>query len=77
MPQPLLKTMSIQQEPEALDVPAPANGATRTFPSRFPAFALDRVWVHPAARLVDIEVDRSRPARIASDHLPLVARVLR
>jgi endonuclease/exonuclease/phosphatase family metal-dependent hydrolase len=51
--------------------------APRTFPSRFPAFALDRVWVHPAARLVDIEVDRSRPARIASDHLPLVARVLR
>ncbi|TGT90616.1 endonuclease, partial [bacterium M00.F.Ca.ET.155.01.1.1] len=44
---------------------------------RFPTFALDRVWVHPAARLVDIQVDKSRPARIASDHLPLVARVLR
>jgi endonuclease/exonuclease/phosphatase family metal-dependent hydrolase len=51
--------------------------APRTFPSRFPTFALDRVWVHPAARLVDIEVDRSEPARVASDHLPLVARVLR
>jgi endonuclease/exonuclease/phosphatase family metal-dependent hydrolase len=51
--------------------------APRTFPSRFPAFALDRVWVHPAARLVDIQVDRSGPARVASDHLPLVARVLR
>ncbi|CAB3696107.1 endonuclease/exonuclease/phosphatase family protein [Paraburkholderia rhynchosiae] len=51
--------------------------APRTFPSRFPAFALDRVWVHPAARLVDIQVDRSEAARVASDHLPLVARVLR
>ncbi|HEX7933602.1 MAG TPA: endonuclease/exonuclease/phosphatase family protein [Paraburkholderia sp.] len=51
--------------------------APRTFPSRFPAFALDRVWVHPATRLVDIRVDRSAPARVASDHLPLVARVLR
>ena len=51
--------------------------APRTFPSRFPTIALDRVWVHPAARLVDIEGDRSKPARIASDHLPLIARVLR
>ncbi|CAN7340048.1 endonuclease/exonuclease/phosphatase family protein [Paraburkholderia sp. DD10] len=51
--------------------------APRTFPSRFPAFALDRVWVHPVQRLVDVQVFRSDLARVASDHLPVIARVLR
>lgn len=48
--------------------PAPA-----TFPARWPLFALDRIWVEPAHLLRRIEVHRARPAKEASDHLPLVA----
>ncbi|MCY0386378.1 endonuclease/exonuclease/phosphatase family protein [Robbsia sp. Bb-Pol-6] len=49
--------------------------APRTFPSRFPMFALDRIWVRPADRLVRVAVHRTAMARIASDHLPLVAQI--
>jgi endonuclease/exonuclease/phosphatase family metal-dependent hydrolase len=45
----------------------------RTFPSRFPVFALDRVWVRPPESLVTLEVHRSPLARVASDHLPVKA----
>ncbi|WP_347556721.1 endonuclease/exonuclease/phosphatase family protein [Robbsia sp. KACC 23696] len=49
--------------------------APRTFPSRFPVFALDRVWVRPRERLVRVAVHRTALARAASDHLPLVAQI--
>jgi endonuclease/exonuclease/phosphatase family metal-dependent hydrolase len=49
-------------------VPAP-----RTFPTRYPLFALDRIWVHPGERLVRVEVHRTPLSRIASDHYPLIA----
>lgn len=54
-----------------------AAPAQRTFPSRLPVFALDRIWMHPADRLIDVTVHRSTRARVASDHLPLVARIAR
>jgi endonuclease/exonuclease/phosphatase family metal-dependent hydrolase len=44
-----------------------------TFPSRAPVVGLDRVWVHPRGRLRETRVDASPAARIASDHLPLIA----
>jgi endonuclease/exonuclease/phosphatase family metal-dependent hydrolase len=47
--------------------------APRTFPSRLPMFALDRLWVRPRSLLQRLAVHRSPLARIASDHLPLVA----
>jgi endonuclease/exonuclease/phosphatase family metal-dependent hydrolase len=50
--------------------PAPA-----TFPSRMPFLALDRVWTHPRTLLKSLRVHKSPTARIASDHLPLVATV--
>ncbi len=46
-----------------------------TFPSTFPVFALDRVWVTPPARLISVTAHASQTARVASDHLPLVADV--
>ena len=49
-------------------VPAP-----RPFPSRLPRFALDRIWIRPRHRLVRVHAHRSGMARLASDHLPLVA----
>nr|WP_155301149.1 endonuclease/exonuclease/phosphatase family protein [Cupriavidus necator] len=46
---------------------------TATFPSRMPVFALDRIWVSPRAHLVSVASHRSPLARVASDHLPLLA----
>ena len=48
--------------------------APATFPARRPMLKLDRIWAHPARALESLEVHRSPLARIASDHLPLVAR---
>jgi endonuclease/exonuclease/phosphatase family metal-dependent hydrolase len=45
----------------------------RTFPSTFPVFALDRIWVSPARALVKVSSLRTSLTRIASDHLPLLA----
>ncbi len=47
----------------------------RTFPSRLPVFALDRIWVTRPATLVRATVHASATARVASDHLPLVAEI--
>jgi len=49
--------------------------APRTFPASLPILSLDRVWTHPGSMLKRIDVHRSSLARIASDHLPLVATI--
>ena len=49
--------------------------SARTLPSRFPLFALDRIWVHPQRALCGFSAHASGPARRASDHLPVVAQV--
>lgn len=51
-------------------VPAPS-----TFPSGWPVFALDRIWIRPHHRLVHVQVHATPLARFASDHLPLIARI--
>jgi endonuclease/exonuclease/phosphatase family metal-dependent hydrolase len=45
----------------------------RTFPSRYPVFALDRIWVYPPNLLSEIQPYNTPQTRIASDHLPLKA----
>jgi hypothetical protein len=50
------------------ETPAPA-----TFPSGWPLFALDRLWVNPLHCLRELAVHRSPLSRVASDHLPLAA----
>jgi endonuclease/exonuclease/phosphatase family metal-dependent hydrolase len=52
--------------------PAPAPA---TFPARRPIVALDRILVRPALALGMLRVHRSPLARMASDHLPLVAEI--
>lgn len=47
----------------------------RTFPARFPTFALDRILVRPETRVSKLSVINSRLTRRASDHLPLVAEL--
>jgi endonuclease/exonuclease/phosphatase family metal-dependent hydrolase len=46
-----------------------------TFPSWAPIVGLDRIWMHPRGRLREMHVDASPAARVASDHLPLVATI--
>jgi endonuclease/exonuclease/phosphatase family metal-dependent hydrolase len=46
--------------------------AVATFPSMLPLLRLDHMFVGPAIAVTHIETVRSRLARIASDHLPLV-----
>jgi endonuclease/exonuclease/phosphatase family metal-dependent hydrolase len=45
----------------------------RTFPSAFPIFALDRIWISPSSALVEVGAIRTPITRVASDHLPLKA----
>jgi endonuclease/exonuclease/phosphatase family metal-dependent hydrolase len=50
------------------------GGRGRTYPSRFPLFRLDRIFVDKAIRPVALKVCRTPLARRASDHLPLSFR---
>lgn len=50
-----------------------AAPALRTFPSRFPALPLDRIYAAPLEHLIGIRVVTSADVRKASDHLPVVA----
>jgi endonuclease/exonuclease/phosphatase family metal-dependent hydrolase len=49
--------------------------APPTFPARRPLFALDRIWVTPRQLCGHLHVHATPTARIASDHLPLVAHL--
>lgn len=49
------------------------SAAPRTFPSWMPMLPLDRIYAAGGAALRQVSVYRSPLARLASDHLPLVA----
>jgi endonuclease/exonuclease/phosphatase family metal-dependent hydrolase len=49
--------------------------AERSFPARWPLFALDRVWVRPRHALLALGAHRSAEAVEASDHLPVKALI--
>jgi endonuclease/exonuclease/phosphatase family metal-dependent hydrolase len=46
-----------------------------SFPTRLPLLALDRILAWPQTLVSDVEVHDSPKARVASDHLPLTARL--
>jgi len=46
-----------------------------TFPVAWPLVALDRIWVQPRHSLRTIAVHATPTARLASDHLPVVAEI--
>ncbi len=50
--------------------------APLTFPSRRPLLALDRVWAVPDGAVRRVEVLATPLARVASDHLPVRARLV-
>lgn len=47
----------------------------KTFPSPWPRFALDRIFMTGAIRSFECELVNEKPIRVASDHLPIVASV--
>jgi len=47
----------------------------RSWPARWPLFALDRIWVNPRRCLRHLAVHQTPLSRVASDHLPLVADI--
>lgn len=51
------------------------HDALATFPSIAPVLPLDRIFALHGASIIDVAVHRSRRARVASDHLPLVATI--
>lgn len=53
----------------------PLRAALPSFPSRFPLFALDRILGSPHHLISGIEVHDTPLARMASDHLPIKARI--
>ncbi len=52
------------------------GAAGRTYPSRLPLLALDRIWVHPKGALQGFHVHGTPITRRASDHLPVTAEVV-
>jgi len=55
------------------DAAVEAGTKERSYPARFPYLRLDRIYVDAAWKVISCNVHRSPLARIASDHLPLVA----
>lgn len=47
----------------------------KTFPTGFPVFALDHVWVRPRRLLLSLSTEKTPLTRQASDHLPVLATV--
>lgn len=47
----------------------------RSFPSRWPLFALDRIWAQPRKALKSVSAHRTNLSRVASDHLPVIAEL--
>jgi len=47
----------------------------KSFPAPLPVLPLDRIFLSTRPRAIEVSVHDSGPARRASDHLPLVARI--
>jgi endonuclease/exonuclease/phosphatase family metal-dependent hydrolase len=47
----------------------------RTVPTYFPVFGVDHILVSENFGVIDVQVHRCAPARMASDHFPLVAEL--
>jgi endonuclease/exonuclease/phosphatase family metal-dependent hydrolase len=57
------------------EFPSPMRRMRRTHPAVFPLFALDRIYWDRELEGREFHVHRSRISRVASDHLPVVARL--
>jgi endonuclease/exonuclease/phosphatase family metal-dependent hydrolase len=57
----------------AHDFPARGPGRVATFPSRLPVLRIDHLFVGKGVRITSLRAAAGQLARLASDHLPLVA----
>lgn len=55
--------------------PFPTTSRSRSFPSRRPVLALDRILALPEPRRFEARAIRAPLARVASDHLPVIADI--
>lgn len=53
----------------------PVHAIVPSFPSRYPLLALDRILASPHQMISSIDVHDTALARVASDHLPIKARL--
>ena len=53
------------------------SGHFARFPTSFPAFAVDHIFINSALHPIGLDVHRSPLARVASDHYPLMAEFVR
>jgi endonuclease/exonuclease/phosphatase family metal-dependent hydrolase len=58
-----------------VQVEAQHHRPQRTYSGRFPTLRIDHILISPGLEVTGIKVPRSELARLASDHLPLVAEV--
>ncbi len=54
---------------------AQAHRPQATFSSRLPTMRIDHLFISPGLEVAAIDIPRSELARVASDHLPLVAEI--
>ena len=52
-----------------------AQRPSPTFPARLPLLRIDHIFLDSSTEAADVHVHRSRLARTASDHLPLIAEI--
>jgi endonuclease/exonuclease/phosphatase family metal-dependent hydrolase len=59
-----------------LGAPIARRDCPASFPARMPLLGLDRIWTRPGILLRDLAVHRTRLSAVASDHLPLVGKMV-
>jgi endonuclease/exonuclease/phosphatase family metal-dependent hydrolase len=58
-----------------LGAPIARKDCPASFPARMPLLGLDRIWTRPGMLMHRLSVHRSPLAAVASDHLPVVAKI--
>lgn len=58
-----------------IGAPLARKDCPASFPARMPLLGLDRIWTRPGLMTQSLVVHRSQLAAVASDHLPVVAKV--
>jgi endonuclease/exonuclease/phosphatase family metal-dependent hydrolase len=59
-----------------LGAPTARKDCPASFPARMPLLGLDRIWTRPNLLLQNLAVHRTPLSTVASDHLPLVGKVV-
>ena len=67
-----ITTKLLRKHFQSVDAPAPSR-RIKTFPGFLPVFPLDHIYFDPALKLKKSMMHRTPAARMASDHLPMVA----